>query len=578
MDKAQFLRLFEIRGPQIMWFLGAGASSAAGIPTAADMIWDFKRRLFCSEQGVPRVAVSDIGNEIVRDRIQTYLDETQRFPPAGDEQEYCDYFETTFPSADDRQKYVYSLMEDCSPSYGHTALAALMKAGKVQVVWTTNFDKLVEDAAARVFGTVSKVVVADLGEPQKATQTLQRGSSPLVIKLHGDFHSVRLKNTNAELRKADDEMRSCLVDACKRSGLAVVGYSGRDASVMEALEEAVTEGAGFPAGLFWFKRSEDNLFKRVATLIGRASSGGIQAHIIELETFDELLDSIVRFLPGLPEETMQLVKTSAPILSPAPLRESSLMPPVLRMNALPVLGTPTICRLVKCNIGGQEEVNAALDKAQKPILARRSSAGVLAFGGDNDIRKTFEDHEITEFDTYPMQPERLRHQTGEKRLVFDALVAGLRRQTNLRFERRGSRVYVLADEGIPNVAIFNEKKAGTLANLLGIVDDIGIKWVEACQLNLDYRFGRLWILLGPTVLLCDEVEASQALWDIAKEFVRQRTAIRYNQESNSILTGWIKAIFGDDRGDLKLTALGITDGIDAIFEISRITGFSGMTR
>jgi len=41
LDTPAFLRVFQLRASQIMWFLGAGASRAAGIKTASDMIWDF---------------------------------------------------------------------------------------------------------------------------------------------------------------------------------------------------------------------------------------------------------------------------------------------------------------------------------------------------------------------------------------------------------------------------------------------------------------------------------------------------------------------------------------------------------
>jgi hypothetical protein len=44
----EFLRLHALRAPNVAWLLGAGASAAAGIPTAFDMIWDFKRTLFCA--------------------------------------------------------------------------------------------------------------------------------------------------------------------------------------------------------------------------------------------------------------------------------------------------------------------------------------------------------------------------------------------------------------------------------------------------------------------------------------------------------------------------------------------------
>jgi len=40
-----------------MWLLGAGASAAAGIPMAWDMIWEFKQQLYVSQRRVsPKTA------------------------------------------------------------------------------------------------------------------------------------------------------------------------------------------------------------------------------------------------------------------------------------------------------------------------------------------------------------------------------------------------------------------------------------------------------------------------------------------------------------------------------------------
>ena len=38
-----FARRFSMPAGGLMWLLGAGASAAAGIPTAWDMIWQFKQ-------------------------------------------------------------------------------------------------------------------------------------------------------------------------------------------------------------------------------------------------------------------------------------------------------------------------------------------------------------------------------------------------------------------------------------------------------------------------------------------------------------------------------------------------------
>ena len=61
-DVEQFVRLYPQRASQIMWFLGAGASAAAGVPTAGQMDWEFKRQLYCAAQRVSLAACSDLTN------------------------------------------------------------------------------------------------------------------------------------------------------------------------------------------------------------------------------------------------------------------------------------------------------------------------------------------------------------------------------------------------------------------------------------------------------------------------------------------------------------------------------------
>lgn len=42
-----FARRFSMRKGGLMWLLGAGASAAAGVPTAWDMIWEGRKAHRC---------------------------------------------------------------------------------------------------------------------------------------------------------------------------------------------------------------------------------------------------------------------------------------------------------------------------------------------------------------------------------------------------------------------------------------------------------------------------------------------------------------------------------------------------
>ncbi len=50
----EFARQYGLRPQTLAWFLGAGASAAAGIPTGYAMIADFKKRVFCELSNIPQ--------------------------------------------------------------------------------------------------------------------------------------------------------------------------------------------------------------------------------------------------------------------------------------------------------------------------------------------------------------------------------------------------------------------------------------------------------------------------------------------------------------------------------------------
>ena len=134
-----------------MWFLGAGASASAGIPTAGDMIWEFKQKLFMSQRRAPPEMVADLSAPGARQHLQSHIDSTNSLPADGASNEYSVIFEKVFPAEADRRTYLDAKLSGAKPSYGHIALAALMKADHTRIVWTTNFDPLVADACAKVF-------------------------------------------------------------------------------------------------------------------------------------------------------------------------------------------------------------------------------------------------------------------------------------------------------------------------------------------------------------------------------------------------------------------------------------------
>jgi NAD-dependent SIR2 family protein deacetylase len=577
LDIPTFLRLFQLRAAQIMWFLGAGASRSAGIKTAGDMIWDFKQRLYRSQKKLPPSAITDIGEPAVRRKLQAHFDGLGGFPSAGSETEYSSYFEATYHAPRDRRAYLDELIGRGKPSFGHHALALLMAEDLCRIIWTTNFDRTVEDAAAERMGGTGRLVVADLKEPEKIRRAVDENRWPVYAKLHGDYHSDALKNTDMELREQDAEMRRNLVDACRRQGLAVVGYSGRDASVMEALMEALDDGRGFPGGLFWFKRGQDIPYPAVTALIARARALGIDAHLVEAESFDELFSDLLRFLPQTAEKLSGFSDATRPRLVTAKPRVSTAAAPAIRMNALAVTSRPALCRIVDCAIGGDKEIDEAIVKADVDIVAHRVRDGVLAFGRDSDIRRAFEPFGIKAFDQHPLSSKNLLREGGERALVRDALFRALAGRPGLTLERRRSRVRLRPVPGQVQPSIFNSDSVKPVDRVSGVVPKTDVVWSEACGLRVDYRLEQLWLLIEPIVVTELTPEASDDIVELTREFVRERRARRHNRLANALLDGWISLIVGRESS-VRLRTFGIADGIDADFEILRISAFSGVAK
>jgi hypothetical protein len=343
-----------------MWLLGAGASASSRIPTAGDMIWDFKITLYCAAHKLSLRSIPDIANTAIRTKIQQYFDSTDSFPPAGSDEEYTAYFEALHRTEADRRKYIDQMAASAVPSYGHVALATLMAMDKIRITWTTNFDRVVEDSTSRIFGTSSRLVVSTLDTPNLASEAVQENRWPLLVKLHGDLQSRQLKNTNPELQSQDAKLRETLTDTCQRFGLVIIGYSGRDHSVMECLESALKSKQSFPHGIFWIHRSDAVVSDRVQAFIEKAISLGIDAHLVSAETFDEVVADLINLLPDIPADLAEKLDAHAPRFSSAPLKQKNGEYPLIRLNAIPLLESPTTCRRIVCNIGGYRDIREAI--------------------------------------------------------------------------------------------------------------------------------------------------------------------------------------------------------------------------
>lgn len=556
-----------MRSKSLMWLLGAGASASAGVPTANDLIWEFKQQLYVSQKRVSPHTVSDLSNETIRTMIQAHIDGSGRFPQQGAPDEYSSLFEAAYPSEADRRTYIDAKIKGGKPSYGHYALATLMRAQLLRIVWTTNFDTLVADACAKVFDTTAVLSSIDLDAPAIAEDLIKEERWPIEIKLHGDFRSRKLKNIEDELRHQDSKLRKTLIDSCHSYGLVVAGYSGRDESIMSSLREAISTAGAYPAGLFWLHREGGEPLEKVYDLIKEAAARGIEASLVKIVNFDEALRDLMRLQKNINTSTLEEFARERQIVSPAPAPVRGHAWPVVRLNAVPIVKLPTVCRLVVCNAGGAADARKAIETIGGSAIVTRTKAGVIGFGSNDTLKKAYEPHQITCFDLYAIERKRLRYDSNERGLLKDALTAALVRERELVAIRHKS-TSILAPEN-PQSSAWTPLCETVGGPISGVVKGHAeLEWREGIEISLGWANEQLWLLVEPRLVFFGIDEGNKAR---AADFAREKTATRYNSRLNSILSFWVEKLAGQGNG---IRALGDGHDVDAEFQLSSTTAFS----
>lgn len=300
LDFPAFVRIMAVnRGVPCAFFLGAGASMSSGVYSAYTCLWEWKQKIVRTEEPQLARQLEELSLPSVRQRIQHWLDTQGAYPEENDPEEYGFYAEKCYPTDIARRQYFQNLVEGKRPSAGYQLLGLLAADEVVESVWTTNFDRL----AVRAADTELTVVEVGLDTSNRVSRVRRRGEL-VHVALHGDYRYDALKNTSKEIRYQDATLREAMVERATITDLVVVGYSGRDESIMAALREAYSQqGAG---RLFWCGYSEAGPPGPVKGLIETARDNGREAYYVPAPGFDELLERLA--LECLPEEEHQRVQ------------------------------------------------------------------------------------------------------------------------------------------------------------------------------------------------------------------------------------------------------------------------------
>jgi len=609
MSAAQFATAFALRPNLVAWFLGAGASAASGIPTGYAMIRDFKAQIFCRETNLSKREI-DTADPVWIERIDAFFRRTSLLPPEGDPTEYAAAFEAVYPEARHRRQYIDDAIAKGTPCFGHTVLASLLAGGRADCVFTTNFDPLVEDAAVAANAVLPvadhrRPTVAAIDSADRAMRCLKEADWPLIAKLHGDYQSIAIKNTEPELEQQDARMRHVLVEAGKRFGMLFVGYSGRDASILEALNEVLSSPSPFPNGLYWVTSSASRVLPAVAEFLARARAAGVDVSVVECTTFDELVAEIVK-TTDLPQSMYDHLMAGRPTprLLPVQIPHARARAfPVLRYSAILLQSMPTTARLVRL---AQSTTSAEVREIFKAKRCRATAAALgrelAVFGRDQEIIDALGPLGPSLAGTIELDPVADSWAMG---LLYDTLIRSLARHRPLIPRlRRSGHVLVVATprEGDdPERTRRQQQDLSRLrgaydANLFGTVPKLGFPFQEGVHIKLEQVDGKWWCgfepytfvqlprhesrQLGAELDSAPEQEPAemglqaQRRGDPAGDWRRERWAPRYNKHWAGIIDAWAQLL--TEMGGTTRSAFGIEEGtgIDAVFTVSPVTGFS----
>lgn len=250
--------------PNFALLLGSGASTNSRVKTAREMIDTWRIQLY--ERSGSKMS------------FERWL-RRQSWYESDDE--YSLLFELVCDQPSQRRVCIEECLKNAHPSWGYVYLTNLMKNDYFDVVLTTNFDDLISEACFLYSEELRPIICAHDSAISGIRVTSKR---PKIIKLHGDFLYDNIKNTVRELETLEENMKRKIMQFAQEYGLIVVGYSGRDRSVMDVLEMLVRNEEYFKQGIYWCVKESDKIGRRLQSLMRKD-----RVYCVEILGFDEFM-------------------------------------------------------------------------------------------------------------------------------------------------------------------------------------------------------------------------------------------------------------------------------------------------
>jgi hypothetical protein len=259
--------------------LGSGISKTANIKTGWEITRDLIKKLAASMKQDPGPDVDDWYKKNFHEEpdYSKILEKIAKTPSERMNilKGYCE------PTEEEKEEGLKV------PNKAHKAIAEMVKMGYIKMILTTNFDRLLEKALEEV--GVTPDVVKSEDDFKGAMPYIY--SQCFIVKLHGDYKDIRIKNTEEELSHYSDITNKFLDEVLDRFGLIIVGWSGK---WDKALREAILKSPSRRFQTYWLAKGE--IEEEAKDIIDSR-----RAEVIKIENADEVFMHLLEKVKSLRE-------------------------------------------------------------------------------------------------------------------------------------------------------------------------------------------------------------------------------------------------------------------------------------
>lgn len=533
---ASFLRNFNIMNNGDMdFFLGSGASMQAGIPTSSGMVWEFKREIYCTETETSPEKFKDLQSQYAQKILQEYFDVQKTHPVQYAPDEYSHYFELCYGTSTAREHFIQKKVRDVLPSLGHLCLANLFINKKIQYIWTTNFDELIEAGINTLSPGHSYTIFSSANSTNLAGNSSSFSS---IYKLHGDYRYDKIKNTSNELQALESTMHRQFENRLYGKGLVFIGYSGCDESIMSVLETNIDEPKFLEYGLIWMIPNGGSISNRVNNLMNRACEKTGSSCIVEIPNFDELMYSCYKSQNN--QNTIIDNQWKNYSVRRKPLSFSGKPADTFtKLNTFVSIDYP-ICKVFDTDITSWADLRHILGDSQ--TIAALYAGRIYCFEDVDSIYKVFKEHIRSEI--YEEQiPNQILYKSDS---IYTGMLYKLIRKTlveDLKLCNFGKNKYYASDT-------FKTQD--------------GLRVFDGIEISLSIYDGKYYLSLLPTVYI-EQIDG-RIIDRLSKQnTVNEIISLLYNKLYNSKLLFWNKKLHDCSTKNISFRYKGFTLAFAGIY-------------